>query len=174
MNLSNKKILMLIAPKGFRDEEYFETADVLKNYQAEIITASKNVKKAESKFGKEVLVDINIYEADPKNYDALILVGGSGAHEYFEDEKIHAIARNFLKQNKLVASICNAASILAKAGLLKNRQATVYPKYREILEKNGADYIDQEVVIDNNIITANGPEASRNFAETIAKKQASP
>ncbi|GAG39121.1 unnamed protein product, partial [marine sediment metagenome] len=73
---------------------------------------------------------------------------------------------------KIVAAICISPVVLAQARLLKDRKATVWNgdgKQEEILTAQGAEYVDQDVVVDSRIVTANGPPAAKKFGKTIAE-----
>ena len=70
---------------------------------------------------------------------------------------------------KLVASICSAGGILANAGILKGRKATVFPAEIALIKSKGAVYTDTGVVVDGNLVTADGPEHAKIFGEAIVK-----
>lgn len=167
--MPTKIVLMVVAPKDFRDEEFFETKQVLESYGIKATICSKNVEWAGSKFGKEVRVDVDLARADSKNFDGIVFIGGPGAEVYFEDKKCHELARKFYNENKVVAAICIAPSILANAGLLEGRRATAFPSQEGHLVMKRAKFKQTEVVVDVKIVTANGPKASRQFGEEIAK-----
>lgn len=167
-----KKILFLVAPQNFRDEEYFITKEVLDKKGFETVTASKSTNVAISKFGKEVKVDVDIYSQYSKKYDAIVLVGGSGASVYFEDEKVHALLESFFKEKKVVGAICIAPMILVYSGLVKNRNMTVWNEDKlqeKEFEKKGINFIDEDVVVDENLISANGPKAAYKFGEKLSE-----
>ena len=167
-----KKILMIIAPKNFRDEEYFIPKDIFLEKHFKITTASLNTSIATGKLGGTANIDIDISEINSKEYDALVLIGGSGAMIYSKNLILNKKINEFYQQNKLVSAICIAPILLAESGVLKNKNATVWngDKNQEIiLQNNSATYVNQNVVIDKNIITANGPEAAEEFANTIIK-----
>lgn len=161
------KILFLIAESNFRDEEYFLVKDKLVEAKFQVITASSRLGLAKSKFGKEAKIDVNIYETNQKDYDAIVIAGGPGSRSYFDDEKIHLILNDFNTNNKLIAAICSAPVILAKAKLLKNKKATVFFGDKDLLIEQGVQYLDTEVIQDKNIITGNGPKAAVKFALKI-------
>lgn len=167
-----KKILMIIAPKNFRDEEYFIPKNIFLEKHFKITTASLNTSIATGKLGGTTNVDIDINEINSKEYDALVLIGGSGAMIYSKNLILNKIINEFYRENKLTCAICIAPILLAESGVLKNKNATVWngDKNQEIiLQNNGATYINQNVVIDKNIITANGPEAAEEFGNAIVK-----
>ena len=117
-----------------------------------------------------VMADKKLSELDVKNFDVIIFVGGSGAKVYWSNNFCHQICKNAVAQNKLLAAICIAPVILARSGVLKDKKATVWPGVKKELILHGAKYTDKSVTIDGNIITANGPKASKEFAATIISK----
>ena len=164
------KALFIIAPVDFRDEEYFVPKQILEEGGVEITTVS-TAEVSTSKFGKQVNVDLLLEDVD-SNYDIIIFVGGHGARDYFDNFLALKLARKFLEEDKFVSAICIGPAILAKAGVLNDKQATVWAKPNkregiEILEENGASYVNQDVVIDGKIITANGPEVAEEFGKKI-------
>ncbi len=167
---NSKKILMIIAQQNYRDEEY----DIPKNFFTQagfmVVTASQNVGKAVGKLGGSTQATFSISDVDVKNYDAIVFVGGSGSALFQHNATVHAIAREAVKQQKILASICLAGAILAYAGVLKGKKATVWNKdgkQQPIFEEHGATYIPKSVVVDGRIITADGPAAAEQFAEKI-------
>lgn len=167
MPLTGKKILMIIAPQKFRDEEFLIPQKVLRREGAEITVASKNVKKSKGMLGEEVVVDKDIKEINVLDYDAFIFVGGIGASVYFSDEEVLDLVKNAYQNNKIIAAICIAPSILANAGIIKGKKATAFFSEEDNLREKGADFIKEKVVIDGKIITASGPEAAADFAQAI-------
>jgi len=167
-----KQILIIVAPTGFRDEELFEPKQVLENAGHQITIASKNTQKAKGALGGEIKVNLDIKDINTNNYDVIIFTGGPGTSVYFNDPEAHRIARETLQNNKILAAICIAPIILAKAGVLKNKKATVWDSNHQqasILKERGATYTGGDVTTDSNIITANGPQAAKKFGEAIAK-----
>lgn len=174
-SIINKKALIIIAFEGFQDLEYSKTREVLEAAGVKITIASSSLGIATGKLGKRVETDITINETRASDYDAIIFIGGPGAVEYIDNSQAHVLAQEAIKANKILAAICIAPEILAKAGVLKNKKATVWSSILdrspiEVLQKNGAQYLDQEVVIDGKIITANGPGAAEKFGQAILEQ----
>jgi protease I len=166
-------IAIILASKDFRDEEYFITKEVLEK-QGNKIKSVSNEKRAIGRFGGEVLTDILIEELDIDNFDAVVFVGGSGAIELLDNNISHNICRKCVEKNKILAAICISPVILAKSGVLRGKKATVWSSNMDksaisIIKENGAIYSSDPVVIDGNIVTANGPDASEEFALCIDK-----
>jgi protease I len=170
----NKKVAMIIAFKDFRDEEYFVPREILEKAGVEIKTASNKTGTATGADGGDVKVDLLVSEINLADFDAIIFVGGPGCLENLDNEDSYRITRETVSQNKILASICISPVILAKAGVLKGKMATVWssPLDRspvKILKEKGAIYQDESVVVDGKIITANGPQAAEEFGQTILK-----
>ncbi len=163
------KVLMIIAPKNFRDEELFHTKEELEKEGHDITIASTTTEEATGMLGGKVKPEITIDKVDVNEYDAIVFVGGSGASIYFENEKAKEIAKKAYETGKVVGAICIAPSILANAEILKNKMATCWPSEETNLLAKGASYTGEPVTVDGKIITANGPTAARNFGRTIAK-----
>ena len=161
------KILMIVAPEGFRDEECFEPKKVFEQNEAEVAIASKGVKEAKGKLGKSIKVDLDISEVEVADYDAVVFVGGPGAAEYFDDANALDIAKDAFEQGKVVAAICIAPSILANAGILAGKSATSYPSEKENLKAKGSVYTGEPVTVDGRIVTANGPAAAKDFGKMV-------
>jgi len=182
-----KKIAMIVAFRDFRDEEYFIPKQTLETAGAEIITVSTSLPshqnskgisgsggfgKAIGKLGGEAEINILIKDLKVADYDAILFIGGSGAANYIEDEVCHKIAREAVENNKVLGAICIAPAILAKAGVLDGKKATVWSSVMDksavkILEENGAIFQKNSVVADGKIVTGNGPDAAKGFAEKI-------
>lgn len=171
--LSGKKVLMVIAPENFRDEELFEPRAVFEKASARVRLASSSLEKARGMLGGVANPDLLLSDARAEDYDAVVVVGGSGSPEYlWGNETLHRLVRNADAQGKVISAICLAGVVLARAGLLTGRRATVY-KTRESLreyEKAGVKYSKEEVVTDDRFITAVGPNVATEFGEAIARK----
>lgn len=169
MSLEGKRILMVIAPRNFRDEEYFDTKSVLEGKGASVTTASSVRGNITGMLGGEANPDILLDDAGQEDYDAVVFIGGTGASAYFQNPKALDLARSAFESGKVVAAICIAPSILANAGILKGRKATSFPSEKGNLERKGASYTGKSVTRDGRVITGSGPAAARGFGQEIAK-----
>ena len=165
---SNKKILMIIAHKDFRDEELMVPKEYFEQEGWKVTVASTEITEAKGMLGGRIKPDILIDQIDPLSYDALIIVGGVGSKIYWENQKIHEIFQSAHEAGKVIGAICIAPVTLAKAGILKKKRATCWASVSGELKDKGAKYQKKSVVIDGNIVTANGPKAALPFAEKIA------
>ncbi len=162
-----KKILMIIAQKGYRDEEYDIPKKTFLDAGFQVVTCSKQKGEAEGKLGGKTQVDIGLDEVNVGEFDAVIFIGGPGAYDYFDDQSAHQIAQNAIKSNKVLGAICIAPVILAKAGVLEGKRATVFESGSQDLEKVGCLVSRNPVEIDGKFITGNGPSAASEFAQKI-------
>ena len=168
--LANMKILMVIAPDQFRDEELLTPKKRFQEAGAVVTVAACKLGEAKGMLGCKVHPDILITDANTKDYDAVVVIGGMGSPEYlWRDTTLHALLQQMSKNGKVVAGICLSGVVLANAGILNGKRATVWPTAdsKEAFQDRRVIYIDQPVVQDGNIITANGPAAAAQFADAI-------
>jgi protease I len=161
------KILMVLAPQDYQEEELNVPRDYFESNGYLVTLASKDVKTATGMNGGNVSIDMDIDEVDLSGYQAIVFVGGEGIYylKLNEDPEYTDLAKKAASQNKLIGAICLGPWILADAGLLQGKEATAAET--DHIRSKGALISDQAVVQDGNIITANGPDASRAFAEAI-------
>ncbi len=168
-----KKVVIVVAFRDFRDEEYFIPKEILEIAGIEVKTASNKKGIAIGAEGGEAKVDFLVKDLNLADFSAVVFVGGPGCLESLDNEDSYKVAKETISQGKVLAAICISPVILAKAGVLKGKKATVWdsPMGRgpvvKILEENGAIFEDKAVVADKKIITGNGPAAAEEFSEAI-------
>lgn len=168
----NYKIAYLIASKDFRDAEYFIPKKILEAASCKITTVSDQPGMAYGVDTGQAKIDLTLDQVVIQDFQAVVMAGGSGAIEHLDHEKTYYLIQQALADHLLIAAICIAPTILAKAQALVNRQATVWTSVNnqdtiQILKDHGARYVNQAVVVDHNVITANGPQAAREFGQAI-------
>lgn len=169
-----KKVVMVIAPSNFRDEELLKPKRVLESAGASVRIASKGVPEAAGVLGARVKVDMDLPEVNVEDYDAVVFIGGGGASVYFNDEIALDLAQKSFDAGKVTAAICIAPVILANAGILKGKKATSWTSptdksTAEALKAGGAKYVGNDVVVDGFIVTANGPGAAEEFGRKLVQ-----
>jgi len=162
-----KKVIMIFAPNQFRDEELFETKKLLEDAGMTVKTASTKLGPAKGMLGGVAKADMLISDVKSNSFDAIVFVGGSGAEVLFDNKTAQDLAKSFYSSGKLTAAICIAPVILANAGILQGKQATVFNSEAGIIKAKGAQYTGKNVTIDGKLITANGPGAVSEFANAI-------
>jgi protease I len=163
------KVVFITAPEVFRDEEYYTPKKILEEAGTEVITASVKTGKLKGRFGFKTTSTFLIQDINPNDFDAIVYIGGSGSVVFFDNCYALKLANDFFKQRKPAASICIAGVILANAGILKGKKATVFIDGKKALLKGGAIYTGNPLEIDENIITANGPGAAEDFGKAVLK-----
>jgi len=170
--VENKKIAMIVAFSDFRDEEYFVPRKIFDQSGAKVSVVSDKPGTAKGTEGGEVDIEMELNELNVKDFDAIVFIGGPGAINHLDNQLAYKIAQEAVEQNKILSAICISPSILAKAGVLRGKKATVWTsalnkEAQKVLEENGAIFQKDAVVQDGKIITANGPSAAKDFAEKI-------
>jgi protease I len=173
--MAGKKVLMVVAPQDFRDEEFFTPKKVFEAAGVKVTVASEGVSEARGVLGGTVRVDAELSSVSAKDFDAVVFIGGPGSEVYFDDEAALSLARESYSQGKVTAAICIAPTIFANAGVLEGRKATVWSspasrEYVNALKDGGAKYTGESVVADGNIVTADGPASAQKFAEKVLEK----
>jgi protease I len=168
-SLVGKRVVMIIAPENFRDEELIEPQGILYDKGAEVKVASKSLETSKGMLGAQVKPDLLVSDIKAEDWDAIILVGGGGASVYWDDPLVHSMLKEAVRQNKIVGAICIAPVTLANAGILSGKKATVYSSETQKLADKGAECTGKDVQVDGNIITASGPAAAKEFGEAIAR-----
>ena len=160
-------ILMVITPNNFKDEEYFTPREIFFTNNHAVTTASDIVGDIVGSKGGIATATLLLKDVSANNYDCVVFVGGSGSYEYDNNHQIHRIAHDFYSQQRLTTAICHGPILLAKAGVLHGKKATVFSGDAIELQTLGVHYTQSDVVVDDMVITANGPLAASNFAKTI-------
>jgi protease I len=122
--------------------------------------------------GAKVAVECTVQQAEPASYDALVIAGGAGSPTHLWDSApVLDLVKEFHRAGKLLAAICLSGAVLARAGVLKGKRATVFPTERAMLElkRGGATYVDEPVVEDGFVLTASGPDAAAAFGAALIK-----
>ncbi|MFH1785648.1 MAG: DJ-1/PfpI family protein [Candidatus Micrarchaeota archaeon] len=163
------KILMVVAQDGFRDEEFAVPKEMLEKHGYTIVVASINRTKATGSKGMVLQPDMAVFEANPEYFKGIIIVGGPNSPMLAEKKEVRDLLNAANSAGKVVGGICLGVMALATAGVLANKKATVYPDRNAIvlLRQSGATYLAENVVVDGNIITADGPMSAGKFGTAL-------
>ena len=169
--ISDSRIL-IIASDGFEEWELFGPREMLLKLGAEVVLASPTLAPIQATVhddpGKTIRPDLTIDEANPDDFDALILPGGVRNPDHLRmNVKAIALIRRFNEQGKPVAAICHGPWLLVEADLLRGRTATSWPSIRTDLRNAGANVVDEPVVTDGNIVTSRKPEDVEEFTRAV-------
>jgi 4-methyl-5(b-hydroxyethyl)-thiazole monophosphate biosynthesis len=160
------KILVPFA-EGFEEIEAFTIVDVLRRAGIRVDTVSITGTMVTGAHGVKVMVDKKLADIKIDEYDGIVLPGGMpGAANLGRSVSLIEMIKKLFYKGKLVAAICASPIILAKAGLLDNKKATIYPG----MEKELPYPRGEKVVVDGNVITSQGPGTAMEFALKIVEK----
>ena len=133
------------------------------------ITAYQHIDKGDTK-----KVEAVVSTADPDDYAALVLPGGVINGDFVRaDADAVAFVTSFFDAGKPVAAICHAPWVLAEADVVRGRRMTSWPSLKTDLRNAGADWVDEEVVVDGNLITSRKPDDLDAFCAAIVEQFAS-
>lgn len=164
--------LVIIANDKFQDVELAGTEQGLRNAGFDIVLASVHAGECRGKFGGIVQAALALSDIDVDAFDRVAFIGGPGARTLQENPDAHRIARETLEKGKVLGAICIAPTILARAGVLNGKKATVWNEdgaQDSFIENEGAVYTGDDVTIDGLVVTGNGPEAAAKFGKAFAE-----
>ena len=166
---AQKKVLMIIAQKDFRDEEYSDPRSIFEEVGLQVVVASEKKGDCIGKLGLNVIADLDLADVNPADFDAFVFIGGPGSSQFFHDPEALNLVKEAISANKIIAAICIAPSILANADILQGKRATAWISEKPNLVSKGAVFTGKSVEQDGNIITADGPESSEEFGYKISQ-----
>jgi len=177
--LNGKKVAILVT-NGFEQVELTGPKEALEAAGAETEIVSPAEKKVrgwegdDMDWGSKFKVDVPLAEANARQYDALLLPGGVMNPDKLRIEPLAIeFIRQFVNSGKPIGAICHGPWTLIEAGAVKGRHMTSYPSIKTDLINAGANWVDEEVVVDNGIVTsrkpADIPAFNRKLIEEIAE-----
>ena len=138
----------------------------LVSFEAGSIQAFEHIDKGDTK-----KVDATLADADPDDYAALVLPGGVVNGDFVRaDADAVAFVKSFFDAGKPVAAICHAPWVLVEADVVKGRRMTSWPSLQTDLRNAGADWVDEELVVDGNLITSRKPDDLDAFCAAIVEE----
>jgi len=161
-----KKIAVLMA-EGFEESETLIIVDILRRAELSCDTIYFGDKLVKGMHGVYVEGD-QPFSDEINSYDMIVLPGGRpGGQNLLENEEVIKTVRKFNSENKLIAAMCSGTVVLEKADVITGKQVTGYTGYADKL--TSAHFIDEVVVVDQNIITSQGPATPFPFAYKLAE-----
>lgn len=160
--LENRRVAIL-TEEGFEQVELTSPKSALKEAGAMVDVISPQAGKIKAwdktNWGIEVDVDKQLNEVSPDDYDALMLPGGVlNPDKLRQNKDAVAFVSAFLDEGKPIAAICHGPQMLIETGMIKGRKLTSYPSLQTDLKNAGAHWVDEEVVVDNGLITSRRPD----------------
>ena len=172
--LTGKTIAFLVAPEGVEQVELTEPWAAVEQAGGTPKLLSVESGKVQAFHhldrGDTFAVDTVVADVDPASYDGLVLPGGVANPDALRtDEDAVAFVRDFVASDRPVAAICHAPWTLAEAGVVRGRRLTSWPSLRTDLRNAGADWVDEEVVVDGNLVTSRKPDDLPAFNDALVE-----
>ena len=117
--------------------------------------------------GLTITPDVAVGDVDATEFDALVIPGGYSPDKIRTDEDMVALTREIFQASKPIAAICHAGWMLAEADIVRGKTVTSWPSIKTDLRNAGAEWVDQEVVEDENLITSRKPDDLEAFTKTL-------
>ena len=164
--------ILIVATDGFEESELFGPREILQKGGAEVVLASLKADPIQATVhddpGKTIRPDLIVDEANPDDFDALILPGGVRNPDQLRSHaNVIELIRAFDDQEKPIAAICHGPWLLVEADLVDGRTVTSWPSIRTDLRNAGANVIDQPAVTDGNIVTSRNPGDVEAFTNAL-------
>lgn len=173
-DLTGKKVAIL-TENGFEQVELTSPKEALQAAGATVHVVSPQAEKVKAwdkdQWGIEVPVDVPLAQADPEDYDALVIPGGVMNPDFMrKNEACVSFAQHFLEQGKPLASICHGPQLLIETGMISGREMTSYPSIKTDLKNAGANWVDKEVVVDSGLVTSRSPRDLEAFNKKMIEE----
>jgi protease I len=171
-DLNNRTVAFLVAPEGIEQVELTEPWQAVEKAGGtpRLLSTDTGRVQAFNHLDKADTFDVDtvVGDADPSAYDALVLPGGVANPDFLRtDEDAVTFVKEFMATGKPVAAICHAPWTLAEADVVRGRRMTSWPSLRTDLRNAGAEWVDEEVVVDENLITSRNPDDLPAFNEKL-------
>ena len=162
--LHGRNVAILIAPVGSEEVEFTQPKEALENAGASVDVISFESGQAQTMNsdvdkGKKCPVDKVVTDVSAEDYDALIVPGGCvGADRLGGNDDLVSFVRDFFKQEKPVGVICHGPWTLVEADVVRDRTVTSFPTLQTDIRNAGGNWVDQEVVTDQGLVTSRNPD----------------
>jgi protease I len=173
--LQGKKFAFLVAPEGTEQVELTEPWNAVQNEGGtpELVSTEPGEIQAFNHLDKGATfpVDRTVSDADASDYDGLVLPGGVANPDFLRmDEDAVQFVRDFFEQAKPVAVICHGPWTLVEADVVRGRKITSWPSVKTDLRNAGANWVDEEVVVDQGLVSSRKPDDLPAFCAKLVEE----
>jgi len=174
--LQGRRVAILLAPVGTEQAEFTEPKKAVEEAGAEVDVVGLQTGEAQTMNsdvnpGETFVVEKTFSEVSPGDYDALIVPGGTvGADTLRSDEEAVAFVRGFFEQEKPVGVICHGPWTLVEADVVRGRTLTSYPTLQTDIRNAGGEWVDEEVVTDQGLVTSRNPDDLPAFCSKLVEE----
>ena len=165
MALSDKKVLMVVAPTDFDGTEFETTRKVLESRGVQVKVGCTVLGTARANTGLMVRPDVSLDDIKTWEYDAVVFVGGPGARQLFDHEKATKLAKDC--EYKVLGALGLGAGILANGGVVKGKRVTADTSVASLLRQKEAQFTGQPLQVDEKLVTAAGGRYAEHLGNAI-------
>ena len=166
--VAKPKVVMVLA-NNFEDSEAIDPKNHLEALGAEVVTVGPEKGTVSGKKGATLEVEKTFSEVSPDEFQMLVIPGGGAPENLRIVDDAVAFTRRFVESGKPVGSICHGPQLLISADVLQGRTVTSVNKIRDDIKNAGGNYVDEELVVDDNLITSRVPKDLPAFNEALGK-----
>ncbi len=159
--------IAFVLGNDFEDAEFETPHTTLLKHGVLVDVIGVDTDDVNGKHGTVVSIDKAVDDASADDYDALVIPGGFSPDHLRTNGRIVDFVQAFAAQDKVIAAVCHAPSLLIEAGLVEGRTLTSWPSIRADLRNAGAEVVDREVVVDGKLITSRNPDDLPAFTDTL-------
>ena len=175
MNHNNQKKVAILTANGFEEVELTSPKKAMEEagFKVDIVSMEKGEVKAwnHDHWSITLPVDVSLSAANMADYDGLMIPGGVINPDQMRNQKEYVqFAKSFMESGKPVAAICHGPQLLIETGLLKGKKMTSYPSIKTDIKNAGAEWVDEEVVVDRGFITSRSPEDLPAFNKKLVEE----
>ena len=165
----NKGKVAILVENDYQDQEVWVPLYRLREDGYETIVVGTGAAEYKSKYGYPIKSQISASEARSEEFLGVIIPGGWAPDRLRQNPAVLKLVRDLFEKRRVVASICHGGWVLASAGIARGRKLTAYQAIRDDMIHAGAEFVDQEVVRDGNLITSRKPDDLPAFCREILK-----
>ena len=175
MNDNKQKRVAILTANGFEEVELTSPKKAMEEagFKVDILSMEKGDVKAwnHDHWSITLPVDVPLSAANMADYDGLMIPGGVINPDHMRNQKEYVqFAKSFMESGKPVAAICHGPQLLIETGLLKGKRMTSYPSIQTDIKNAGAEWVDEEVVVDNGFVTSRSPEDLEAFNKKLVEE----
>jgi protease I len=166
--MTKGKVAVLVE-NDYQDMEVWVPLYRLREEGYQVVVVGTGAEKYASKHGYPVTAEMKASEARAADFKGIVVPGGWAPDRLRQDPGVLRLVKEIDQRGGIVAAICHAGWVLASAGIVKGRRVTAYQAIQDDLIHAGAQFVDQEVVVDRNLITSRKPDDLPAFCRALVK-----